>query len=182
VSRSCDEEEYQRIHFVRVACQRAGLIRKHAGAFQLTKKGARLVSADRVVDLYLDLFQAGFSKVNLAAFDGAPDYPSIQYSLPVALPRLWEEDTEWVLMEQAHGVYPPPEPYYELEEDERFPGAAAHTVWLRLFRWFQDFGLIEGAVPDGDTSYLHCPERVRISDPGRWLLDFDRPEIPPPFF
>lgn len=174
-----DEEDYARIHFVRAACQQAGLLRKHAGAFQLTKKGARLASADRSADLYLELFRAGFSKVNLAVFDGVDGWESLQYGLPVVLLRLWEEGEEWVPMEEASAVCQLPEPYYQLLDEVEDPHQIAHILWLRLFRWIGDFGLLECSVRDNDKAPRHYPETVRVSGLGRRLLEFDRPEIPP---
>lgn len=132
--RTFDEEEYQRIHFIRVACQQAGLLRKHAGAFKITKKGEKMLVPERTVDLYLELLRAGFSKVNLAAFDGVPELPSLQYSLPVALLRLWDEGKTWVPLEDAPATYLLPEPYTELVNFEDCPRSAAHILWLRLLR------------------------------------------------
>jgi hypothetical protein len=180
ILKTFDEDQFARIHFVRVACQQAGLLRKHAGAFQLTKKGARLLARDRAGELYLELLRAGCSKVNLAAFDGCADVPRLQASLPVVLLCLVVEDTEWIPMEAAAGCYLLPEPYVELTENEPDEGGVALTFWLRILRWLEDFGLLECAI-GGNPRFRHTPDAVRISDLGRRIIDFDRPEFQNPW-
>ncbi|MEX2607115.1 MAG: hypothetical protein WD708_07185 [Kiritimatiellia bacterium] len=181
ILRTFDEDQYPRIYFVREACRQAGWLRKYAGAFQLTKKGARMLAADRAGELYLELLRAGFSKVNLAAFDGVDGWESLQHGLPVVLLRLWEEGEEWVPMKQAGYTYLLPEPYFEMLEKEGDEDRIAHILWLRLFRWLDDFGLIECAVHAPSVTRRHHPDVIRISSLGKRLLDFDRPQTPPLF-
>ena len=171
-----DEKDYAKIFFVREACRQSGLLRKYRGAFQLTQKGARLLDPARAGELYLELFRAGFSKVNLAAFDGIDGYESLQPTLPVILLRLWEEGEEWGQMEKAAENYLLPEPYCELMEREENDSWVAFSLWVRIFRWLDDFGLLETTPNPKALPYADTPLLVRISKIGQRLLDFDVPE------
>ena len=181
VFKTFDEIDFSKIFFVREACRTAGLLRKYNGAFQLTKKGARLLGASHSGELYLELFRAGVTKVNLAAFDGIDGYASLQETLPVILFRLWEEGEEWGKMEEAAESYLLPEPYDELLEKEENESWVASTLWIRIFRWLDDFGLLETRPDPKALPLSDIPLAIRISKIGQRLLDFDVPEYPDPF-
>ena len=177
-----DEDKYPRLHFARLACGQAGLLRKYNGAFQLTKKGARSLAAPKAGALYRELFRVAFSKLNLAAFDRLPAYDWLQYGLPVVLLRLWEEDDEWVALDETPMAYLLPEPYFQLLSESDEPETQAFHFWCRILRWLDDFGLIDTVRGEKKGIIFDGPDAVRISDLGRKFLEFDTPSFDPPEF
>lgn len=106
--RVIDESRLRGLHFPRMVAEMAGLLRRRAGNFSVTKAGLALLGDDRAGALYRTLFLTRFQDFNLAYATPHPDQPAVQESLAVTLWRLDDIARGWLsVQDMAKQVFLP---------------------------------------------------------------------------
>jgi hypothetical protein len=160
ISKIFDEEDLHLVYAARLTCQTAGLLRKHKGHFTITKKGTKLLAPDRAGELFRSLFLAYFRKINLAYFDGMPEFDGIQLTLPVILWRLGVVARDWTPIEKLMKETILPDVIEEITEHENRPyWTPGSSLDIRLWRHLADFGLLESAEKES----VRLPNAYRIT-------------------
>ena len=67
-----NEDDVLPVQLTRIVLQEAKLLRARKGRLLATKRARELLGLDRTAELYRDLFEASFWRINLAYFDRIP--------------------------------------------------------------------------------------------------------------
>ncbi len=89
------ERDVAAFHYVRVAAEAAGLLRKARGYLYLTRRAEKLVDADDRAGLYTRLFTAYTRRFNWAYRDGFDDLPIVRDSFGFTLFLLHLHGGDW---------------------------------------------------------------------------------------
>lgn len=147
-----DEVDVPALYQLRVMLQRSGLVRKHNGAFHLTKRAERLLNRESWGELYRTLFLGWFDKTNIALADGLPEDPTMQTYLPFTLWVLHHKASEWKTADELAPYLPHDEQLWEAieyERERRFGAARpGHdlirtAIEHRILEPLMGFGLME---------------------------------------
>ena len=138
-----DEPDLTCLMLLRVALQNGGLLRKRNGCFHATRRARELLAAERVGELYAEVFTAYFEKTNLGFLDGMADDEAMQHSLPFTFERLHDDGHQWMTLPAfAELVVADEALWMRVERQTRFPDRQ-WAVTLRLVDPLVEFGLLE---------------------------------------
>jgi len=175
-----NEQDVRVLHYLRIVIDAAGLIKKQKGAFQITKKGASMLSDDKAGQLYALIFRTFFTRFNLAYMDRMDELLRLQADLPFTFYVIGQRAQDWVECQElaecafhpqiAHDLQP------EVFEDIyiNIPLLALRTRVLKPLEWF---GLVQLQVPDSKhrlDSFLETP-RARITPLFNKFIEFHLP-------
>jgi hypothetical protein len=137
VSKIVNEADLPTLHFLRVAAQQAGLLRKLRGKLFVTKQG-KAVLDHHVPDLLARLFHATFWRTNLGQFDRAahPSWP--QSHVGIVLWSLATAAREWDLGDRLVRLCTVP-----TSEMIPFPALLRAAFHWRVLNPLVQFGLME---------------------------------------
>jgi hypothetical protein len=150
-NRVINESDFLPLHFVRVLCQGAGLMRRYRGSLRLTDVGNRVLTAPGRGGLQAILFHITFWLTNLASFDRVPLASWPQSDIGIVLWSLSTSALGWETPERLMRLCTVPV-IGVLEAKWDFPIWAFEARVLRPLTWF---GLLETrpdeAVGSGPT-------------------------------
>lgn len=171
-----NEADVPDLHIARVVLELSGLLRRRKGRFIVTRAGVELAEPVGIAYLAARVFRAFFGEFNLAYLDGAPDNPTLQHVLPLALWRMGVEARDW-LEAQAFADRVLPGVLGMNPLAARYPGLALVPVRMRVMLPLVDFGLLESRMvgPDGIPSWERKLE-VRVTPLYDRMLRFEWPE------
>jgi hypothetical protein len=144
------EFDDNRGHRIRLCAEHAGLMKKHRGAFSLTRRGRQLLGDERLGSIYGLLFRASTEKVRWDAFTGGQNVPEIQWAFPAGLLLFHRRARGGERADQlVHDFLPVLELLRSLELDRDHDLTRAdHLVRIQLIdRFGFELGLLE--VADG---------------------------------
>ncbi len=105
-----NEDDLWPLHILRMVCSMAKLVRKYKKRLVATKLGKSLLAEEKAGQLYARLFDAHFTKFNLAYLDSLPDvHHTVQEFIPYSLYRLahLDADKEFAISDLPDVLLPP---------------------------------------------------------------------------
>lgn len=174
ITKVINQDDVPELRHLRYLLPAAGLLLFQKSAFQLTKKGVKLLDDSKAGEMFALLFRTLCLKINLAAFDGLPDAPFVQSTMGFGFYQFGIRADDWIPLDEiAPRLFLPA--VIEMLPD-RFAGderKLSRYAQLRVLRPLHYFGLAEF---DEDERAYHV-KRVRKSD----LFDaFIRIQFPSP--
>jgi len=157
-----NEQDVNRLHFLRVILDCAGLVRKRKGMFHITRKGEALLAEENAGALYALLFHAHFHKFNLAYMDGYPECGALQGQMTFSLAVLDRLAGDWSPWDDLVPRLILPAVRHEIEawDKEHFLAGMAR---LRIIEPLEAFGLIECDCAVDVTPILPKLTRIRTT-------------------
>src|SRR5229473_2813691 len=149
-----NEPDFLPLHFLRILCQRARLLRRHRGTLRLTQVGKRVLTAPGRGGLQAILFHITFWLTNLAYFDRIPLASWPLSDIGIVLWSLSTSALGWETPERLMRLCTVPV-IGVLEAEREFPTWAFEARVLRPLNWF---GLLESRQ---DESVDSEPARPR---------------------
>jgi hypothetical protein len=144
-----NEEDLFPLHVVRVLLELAGLVKRRAGRFSLTRRGEQLRPPQRAGALFAQLLRTHFREFNLAYLDRAGPAPGFQATVAFTLHQFGAVGAAWRQPSELTGLLLLPTARAEAATDPRYDQAAL-ILETRFLRPLEGFGLAEGqAVPRG---------------------------------
>jgi hypothetical protein len=151
-----NEPDFLPVHFVRIVCEGAGLLRRHRGRLRLTQIGERVLTGDGRSALQAILFHVTFWRAKLAYFDRIPLSSWPQSHVGIVLWSLSTSAVGWETPERLMRMCTVPV-IGVLEAKWDFPTWAFEARILRPLKWF---GLLE-ARPEAAERPGRTPVRYR---------------------
>ena len=136
------EEDFVRLHHLRVMLEVAGLAQRRKGTFRRTRRGEQLADPAQAGALLARLVRTHFRTFNLAYLDGAGPAPGFQYTIAYTLHRFARIGDAWMTPAEAAGALLLPLVRDELATDVGYDRAAL-VVESRCLRPLEGFGLAE---------------------------------------
>ena len=133
--RVINEPDFLPLHFVRILCQGAGLMRRYRGSLRLTQVGKRVLTASGRGGLQAILFHVTFWLTNLASFDRVPLASWPQSDIGIVLWCLSTSALGWETPERLMRLCTVPV-IGVLEAKWDFPRSAFEVRVLRPLTWF----------------------------------------------
>jgi hypothetical protein len=139
LNRVINEPDFLPLHFVRVLCEGARLLRRHRGSLRLTQVGKRVLTAPGRSALQAILVHITFWRTNLAYFDRIPLPSWPQSDVGIAIWSLSTSALGWETPDRLMRMCTVPV-IGVLEAEWDFPTWAFEARILRPLTWF---GLLE---------------------------------------
>jgi hypothetical protein len=167
--RVINEPDFLPLHFVRLLCGAAGLLRRSQGSVRLTQVGRRVLTGDGQSGLQALLFHIAFWHTNLAYFDRIPLQSWPQSDIGIVLWSLSTSAFAWETPEHLMRLSTVPV-IGVLEAKWDFPTMAFEARILRPLTWF---GLLEMRHDDGARPGLVQQRRYRKTPCFDRLISFE---------
>lgn len=170
-----NERDFNVLHILRLVCELAKLVRKNKKRLVATKLGLSLLADERAGQLFAKLFDAQFTKFNLAYFDRLPDDSNtLQGIFPYILYRLSLLETG---KEYAIGDLPklllPPSLVKDLDSTTDWTKSDRYLL-IRVIRPLEQFGMLTTSRPKTALGIYETERYVRKTDLFGRFIDNDR--------
>jgi len=149
-SKKFDEWDVPYLQYIRAISECAGLAVKRRERLLATKRTIALCDDALAGPLFHRLFTACFRRFNLGFLGGMPETPGVQYTIAVIFWRLSLKANDWI----AAGKLPEevflPTVSAEIQHLNRWEGAEASALLVRVLEPLTWFGLLETDTPKDD--------------------------------
>jgi len=171
-----NEHDFNVLHKLRLVCELAKLVRKNKKRLVATKLGNSLLADERAGQLFAKLFDAQFTKFNLAYFDRLPDDSNtLQGIFPYILYRLSLLETG---KEYAIGDLPklllPPSLVKDLDSTTDWTKSDRYLL-IRVIRPLEHFGLLATLRPRTALGIYETESYVRKTGLFDRFIDVKQP-------
>jgi len=156
-----NEQDVWPLHFLRIICKLAGLVRKQRRKFLVTNKAQKLLAEQKAGELYALLFRTLFRQFNLGYLDGLSECYGLQDTIAYSLYRLKMVAASWQTPASLVQSILLPKVREQIQQSLSRYIKSHWFIETRLIQPLEDFGLLECLYDDTYKGLIRKPQKVR---------------------